>query len=342
MRIVVNIFLAVFVLGINQTFGQTERHYSMFYGNSVGYNPAAAGMFNGNGRVFSSYRDQWGSVTANPFRTINFSADGKILQKQIDNGVVGIGLVYYRDQAGDGSMVNSNFGLAMSYAVEVKKDFYISVGAQTGLAQYKINFNNFTWGNQWVGNGYDQSVYNFEPFYNEANSMFDLNAGVYFYGPINEYIDVEGGLAVTHIINQDVSFINSGDMLKRGVSFTFFPEYRVPYKRIAFDPGIFAFFQGPNMEFTFGTDIKYFIKEASHYTGYFDETSFSLGSFLRMNDAVIFTGAFNISGITAGVGYDVNFSKLRVASGGFGAYEFFVRYRMGFGYKYTTGGRGRF
>jgi type IX secretion system PorP/SprF family membrane protein len=338
---IINI-LSFILLGTTCFNAQADRHYSMFYGNAVSYNPAAAGMFNGDGRAFSSYRNQWSSVTMNPYKTINFSMDGKVMQKQIENGMFGLGFTYYRDKAGDGNMINSNFGLALSYAVEVQKDFFLSAGVQAGLGQYKINFDNFTWGNQWVGNGYDPSVYNFEPFYDEVNSLFDLSAGVYVHGVVNEYIDVEGGIAVSHILKQDVSFISASDNLYRNVSLSFFPEYRIPYKRIAIDPGIYGFIQGPNKELTLGTDIKYFIKESSHYTGYYDETSMSLGSYLRLGDGIIFTGAFNFSGISLGLSYDVNTSNLRVASGGLGAYEFFLRYRLGFGYKYSNGGRGRF
>ena len=116
--------LAVIVISVTACLGQTDRHYTMFYGNAVSYNPGAAGMFNGDGRAFSSYRNQWSSVTANPYKTINFSMDGKMLQEKIDKGVMGIGFTYYRDKAGDGSMINSNFGLALSYAVEEQKDFY--------------------------------------------------------------------------------------------------------------------------------------------------------------------------------------------------------------------------
>ena len=337
----VSIFSIVF-LGILSLNAQTDRHYTMFYGNAVAYNPGAAGMFNGDGRAFSSYRNQWSSVTMNPFKTINFSMDGKILQEKINNGFVGLGFTYYRDKAGDGNMINSNFGLAVSYAVEVQKDFHISTGFQAGLGQYKINYDNFTWGNQWVGNGYDPAVYNFEPFYDDVNSLFDLSAGVYVNGAINEYIDIKGGVSVAHILKQDVSFISATDRLFRNVSVSFFPEYRIPYKRIAIDPGIYGFIQGPNKELTFGTDIKYFIKESSHYTGYYDETSASLGSYYRMGDAMIVTGAFNFSGISVGMAYDFNVSDLKVASGGLGGYEFFLRYRLGFGYKYSTGGRGRF
>lgn len=342
MKVTALSILAILLLSFSTAIGQTDRHYTMFYGNAIAYNPGATGMFNGDGRAFSSYRNQWSSVSANPFKTINFSMDGKIFQEKIDNGILGLGFTYYRDKAGDGNMINSNFGLSVSYAVEVQKDFHVSAGFQAGLGQYKINYDNFTWGNQWVGNGYDPSVYNFEPFYDNVNSIFDLSAGVYVHGAVNEYIDVEGGIAVAHILKQDVSFINASDKLFRNVSISFFPEYRIPYKRIAIDPGVYGFVQGPNKEITFGTDIKYFIKESSHFTGYFDETSASLGSYYRWGDAVIFTGAFNISGISIGMAYDVNISSLRVASGGAGGYEFFLRYRLGFGYKYSTGGRGRF
>lgn len=338
----IQVVIISFICLLSSVNAQTDKHATMFYGNALSVNPAAAGMFNGDARFFGSYRSQWSSVTSNPFKTMNFVVDGRILQKQIRTGRLGVGLSFYNDKAGAGKMSSLNAGLSASYGIEVYDDIYISVGAQGAYGQYSLNTDNFTWGTQWTGMGYDQSLYNFEPGYANVNAFFDLSAGVYAYGSLGDYIDVKGGFSVLHITAQDVSLSGFGEKLYRNFTLSLFPEIRIPYQRFGFVPGIMTFFQGPNKELMVGTDVKYYIKESSHFTGYFEEISASLGSFWRVGDAVVITAGFNYSGITAGVAYDINYSSLNVASNWMGAYEFYLRYRLGFNYKWSVGGKGKF
>lgn len=330
------------VCALAEAFAQTDKHATMFYGNALSVNPASAGMFNGDVKFFGSYRSQWSSVTTNPFKTMNFAIDGRILQKQIKTGRLGVGLSFYNDKAGAGKMSSLNAGFAASYGIEIYDDIYLSVGAQGAYGQYSINSNNFSWGTQWTGSGYDQNLNSFEPTYANVNAFFDLSAGVYFYGRLGDHIDLKGGFSVLHITAQDVSLAGLEDKLYRNYTLSLFPEIRIPYQRFGFVPGIMTFMQGPNMELMVGTDVKYYIKESSHFTGYFEEVSASLGSFWRAGDAIVVTAGFNYSGISAGVAYDFNYSSLNVASNWMGAYEFYLKYRLGFNYRWTVGGKGKF
>lgn len=340
MRNILSLFLLVSsVISID---AQMDRHYTMFYGNALSVNPAAAGMLNGDARFFGSYRNQWSSVTTNPYKTMNFAVDARILKEKIKTGRLGVGLSFYHDKAGAGDMSSLNAGLAASYGIEIADDIHLSVGAQGAYGQYSINTANFSWGTQWTGQGYDQTLYSYEPGYADVNAFFDLSAGVYVYGSLGDHIDLKGGFSVLHITGQDVSMAGLEDRLYRNITFSLFPEIRIPYQRFGFVPGVMAFFQGPNKELMIGTDVKYYIKESSHYTGYYEEISASLGSFWRAGDAFVVTAGFNYSGITAGVAYDFNYSKLSLASNWMGGYEFFLRYRLGFNYRWSVGGKGRF
>lgn len=338
---------SILVLGLSlfaaiTTFAQTDKHATMFYGNALSVNPASAGMFNGDARFFGSYRSQWSSVTNDPFRTMNFAIDGRILQKKIKTGRLGVGLSVYNDKAGVGKMSSLNAGLAASYGLEIADDIYLSVGVQGAYGQYSITSSNFSWGTQWTGAGYDQNLYSFEPTSSNANAFFDMSAGLYIYGQMGDHIDLKGGFSVLHITGQDVSLTGIGEKLYRNYTLSLFPEIRIPYQRFGLVPGIMTFFQGPNMELMVGTDVKYYIKESSHFTGYFEEVSASIGSFWRAGDAIVVTAGFNYSGLSAGVAYDFNYSSLNVASRWMGAYEFYLRYRLGFNYRWTVGGKGRF
>jgi type IX secretion system PorP/SprF family membrane protein len=336
------IALTIALIGLTEANAQMDRHYSMFYGNALSINPASAGMLNGDARFFGSYRSQWSSVTTNPYKTMNFNVDGRILKDKIKEGRLGVGLSFYHDKAGAGNMSSLNAGFAASYGIEIYDDIHLSVGAQGAYGQYSITTSNFTWGTQWTGSGYDQNLASFEPGYADVNAFFDLSAGAYVYGSLGNHIDLHGGFSVLHITAQDVSMAGLEERLYRNFTLSLFPEIRIPYQRFGFVPGVLAFFQGPNKELMLGTDVKYYIKESSHYTGYYEEVSASLGSFWRAGDAIVITAGFNYSGISAGVAYDFNYSSLNAASNWMGAYEFYLRYRLGFNYRWVVGGKGRF
>jgi len=316
------------------SYAQADKHNSLFFGNALMTNPAAAGMSNGDARFFMSYRNQWASVSTTPYNTMSFAVDVKTFDQKIKDGFVGMGMTFYNSQAGEGKFTRSNFNFDLSYAMEVQKDLHLSFGASGGFGQYKINYDNFNWGVQWVGDGYDNTKFNQEPFYDEIKTVFDLAAGVYLQGRLSPNVDLHGGIAINNIIKPEITFINADDKLYRHVSLSFHPEIRMPNTKLGFVPGVFVFKQGPNQELTIGTEVKYFLQESSHYTGYYEEKSISIGSFFRTGDAVLVTGGFNYAGITAGLGYDLNISSLKTATNGMGGFEFFLRYRIGFSYGY--------
>ncbi|MFT5601920.1 MAG: type IX secretion system PorP/SprF family membrane protein [Flavobacteriales bacterium] len=332
--------IAIVCLSSSLATAQADKHSTLFYGNAAMFNPAAAGMTNGDLQLFSSYRNQWGSVSAAPFKTMNFSVDGKTFNQSIKDGFVGMGLSYSNESAGDGKLVRSNINYSLNYAIEVERNLYVSFGVSAGLGQYKLGYDNFNWSTQWTGVDYDQSLYNFEPFYESSTTVFDLGTGVFVYGSVSPDVDLYGGISINNILRPDVSFINADDRLYRSISLTFHPEIRIPNTVIAINPKFFTFIQGPNREINAGAEFKYFLKESSHFTGYFDEMSLSLGTFYRMGDALLITTGFNMAGISFGAAYDLNTSALKAASNGMGGFEFYLRYNLGFSFRY--GSRGSF
>jgi hypothetical protein len=67
------------------------------------------------------------------------------------------------------------------------------------------------------------------------------------------------------------------------------------------------------------------LKEESKYTGYIKNSALTLGSYVRVGDAVTALLGFEFSSYTVGFSYDVNVSGLSKASKGNGAMEIFIR-----------------
>lgn len=307
---------------------QQDRHFSLFYASPIELNPGATGLFPGDVQFFTNYRNQWSPITKNLYKTISASADGKVYEK---NGVfAGAGVGVYNDVAGIGKLTTNIYALNLSVGVEVADDQFLALGVSPGLFQRNMDYTNFTWSNQWNGTEFNTGTLAGESVFFGNITTFDLNAGLYYYGDISEDLRVQGGLAVHHITSPSIGFVASDEKLYRKYAMNAGAVYKMRHSKIGFSPNIFAFFQGPNKEITFGNDFKYYIKESSKYTGYFDETSVSLGVYYRTQDALYTTFFFNMSGFSLGFAYDANISDLEPATGGLGGMEFLLRYRMGF------------
>ena len=79
------------------------------------------------------------------------------------------------------------------------------------------------------------------------------------------------------------------------------------------------------------SNFRFLLKGGSRSTSYFEEVTFSFGSYFRVGDALIINTVLDLSGFSFGASYDLNVSKLTAASKGVGAMEFFLKYRIQFG-----------
>lgn len=320
----------ILAFGTLISFAQEDRHFSMFFGNTLELNPAASGMYSGKYQFFTNYRNQWNSVSPSMIKTISASANGRIFEVGAGDSFIGGGVSFYNDVAGDGKMKTTALRLSTSYAVEIQKDQFLSGGVQVGMLQRSLNFSNFTWSSQWDGQTFNTGILSGENMIGATKTAFDVNAGVYYFGKVNDNVTVNGGVAAHHLTKPDIGVVVSDEKLYRKYVVNAGANVAIPNTKFGFSPHAFAFMQGPNKELTLGTDFKYFIKESSRYTGYFDETSVSLGLYYRTKDALYSTLFFNMAGFAFGFSYDFNTSGLRKATNGLGGMELMLRYRIGF------------
>ena len=72
--------------------------------------------------------------------------------------------------------------------------------------------------------------------------------------------------------------------------------------------------------------IRYKLKQASKYTGYYKGTALSVGGFLRVKDAVAATLLLEHFNYALGISYDFNISDLKTATTGKGGIEISLKY----------------
>jgi hypothetical protein len=81
-KIYTSLFIILFLLILSQLSTKAQDiNFSQFYDLPVLRNPAIAGLFKGDVRVTSGYRNQWQSVTV-PYKTIALATEFK---KMISN-----------------------------------------------------------------------------------------------------------------------------------------------------------------------------------------------------------------------------------------------------------------
>lgn len=310
---------------------QADKHFSMFNESPMYLNPAAAGLHPGQMQAFTNFRMQWMTISPNPYQTISASVEGRFFDQ--GNGHLGAGLSFYNDVAGDGQFQINLISVPLNYAISLNADNYLSLGLQPGFYQRTINESTLTWESQWTGIAFDQSINSGEVLLNENSNIarFDMGAGIYWYGQLSKNKKISLGVSGSHLTKQRINFFGNDDKLYRKVTVHGSGEFKKMNSNLTYNPAFFAFVQGPNMEFALGSNFKFQLRGASVHTGYFDEVSLSFGAFYRTGDAIITNVLFDIAGFSVGASYDLNISKLTIASKGVGAFEAYLRYRFRFG-----------
>jgi type IX secretion system PorP/SprF family membrane protein len=328
MRITKIIFSAAFFGWGMQAYAQQDIHFSQFYSASNYINPGTAGVFNGDIRAVLNYRSQWKSISE-PFNTFTGSVDAKV--KETDNGFLGIGAVFYNDKAGASKLTTGHYGINISYALEINKDMYLSLGVQPSFMQKSINTGNLYYGTQFTGDGFNSSLPSLENSVASNFNAFDLGAGMYWMYRPNKETAFYLGAAGAHLTRPNVSFLGATDKLLMKFTFHGGAEFEIPQSNMSILPNFLVKMQGPNRIINLGSDFKYIIQRQSHFTGFINEMSAGLGAYYRVGDAFWGTLFFNWTGFTLAFSYDLNLSDLSVATNGNGGMEFMLMYRAGIG-----------
>jgi type IX secretion system PorP/SprF family membrane protein len=313
------------------SFGQ-DIHFSQLSETPLLMNPAETALSH-DVMAIINYRDQWKSVTSNPFRTFNFCGDVAMLKKKNGNHM-GVGLNVFSDKAGDGSMGTTTAQLHLSGVLAVNDNNLISAGIYGGFGQRSLQYNKLYWDNQYIGGVLDPTAPSFEPATFTNRTYADMGAGLaWFYGhghatlSSNDQMNFTAGFSVQHINQPIYTFYGNTDkrlpmkIVAHGNGYIGIKNYS-----LVVEPAYLVAIQGGAHEITAGAIVKYWMQEASKYTGRKKPAAFGLGAYYRFGDAVNLVCAFETSYYRLGISYDVNLSDLTVASKARGGIEISMRF----------------
>jgi type IX secretion system PorP/SprF family membrane protein len=300
--------------------------FSQFYEKPLLRNPALAGVFEGDIRVSGAFRSQWGSVTV-PFKTTALSIEYK-LPFGNGNDFVTTAVQMSNDAAGDIQLKRTQVMPAVNFhkSLNEETDSYLSLAFMGGLAGNNFDPTRMKMADQWMNGEYNPSNSTRERFEQTGINYWDLSTGLSYSSNFGEDARYYIGAALFHVNKPRVAFNSTNDDVRLDQRYVFNAGFNKPVG----DFGKITAFadylrQGGSSQFLagllYGTDlVQYYDEEEPPVTIHF-------GMFYRKGDALIPVIRLDMKNISAGLSYDVNISKLSVASGYRGGLELTACYK---------------
>jgi len=292
------------MLAFIETLQAQEIHFSQISNNQFIINPANAGTCDGTLRIGANYRSQGAAISV-PYKTFSAWAETHFEPQNFNRSTIGFGISLLSDEAGDGGLKTTAGYLTASFIKGFNKEntFKASLGFSVGVMNRSIDFSRLVFDNQWNGTVFDPNVASGEPF--TDNSIFspDFNFGGSIFWEVNEDSKFNLGAALHHINRPKLTFYKSENRVEQKLVLHAMAKQNIGenYQLI---PGIyFANQQGVN-EILAGTNFLIIQNEMKFITGLW----------YRFERDIIPHAGIMINGFIAEFSYDINVSKLHIAS----------------------------
>lgn len=302
-----------------------DIHFSQFFETPLLRNPALAGIFSGDIRVQTVYRNQWNSVTT-PYQTGSLNGEYKKPIGKGDDFITIGGQILY-DKAGTVALQSTHILPAINYhkSLSAERNSYLSLGFMGGFVQRSIDRSKVTTNSQFDGTGFNPGLSNGETFLRNSYSYLDGSVGMSYNSQIGENTDNNIYLGVAyHHFNKATK-----------VSFYGNPNYEMIPKWV----GSLGVRMNIN-EYSFFTIMGDYSKQGSFTETLagamyswkldaIDDPRYILhgGAFLRWKDALIPVVKLEFKPMSLSVSYDANISQLTTASNGRGGFELALSYQ---------------
>jgi type IX secretion system PorP/SprF family membrane protein len=313
------IFSCLFVL--SQSLGAQDIHFSMFYSSPLTLNPALTGAgYDGTFRAAAIYRNQWMSIST-PFNTFAASFDIKLLQDKLKNDIFGIGGLIQTDQSGDGKLTSTSAMLSAAFHKGLDKGHkhFIGLGAQFAYTQNSLKWQQLAFPDQFSGTDFNIGMSNGENFAKSTLNYFDMNMGILEQSTFTPIVSNMIGFSVFHLAEPNESFL--GKVVRLSDRFVVHDGLRIKAaKNFYICPNFIFMYQDKAQEINLGSSFEY------HIPGAKTETVLSIGGWSRIGDAAIITGGVEYYKVRLMAAYDINYSQLKPATNGRGAFEISIVY----------------
>lgn len=312
-----------FLLIVSKGLVAQDINFSQFYELPLLRNPSLAGIFEGDIRITSAFRSQWGSVTT-PYKTMALGAEVKFNVGQGDNFLT-LGTQITSDQAGDSKLNRSQLlpSLTFHKALGYDQNTYLSLGVMGGPVQQRFDASALTFSDQFVNGAYSATNPTHQQLPNSNVTYADGAVGLTFSSAFGYNIKYYVGAALFHFTEPKVAFDQSHDVrLNRKMAVNV--GLSIPtsdYDKMIVYGDFFT--QGGNRQMQGGFLFKHDLEQTGDDQG----KAIYFGSFYRWDDAIIPVVKLDFYPMSVGLTYDVNISKLKSASQVRGGFELSLSYK---------------
>ena len=282
-------------------------HQSQFYSTPLLVNPAFTGNTPGPYRFTANYRSQWRNE-GTPYTTFTASGDAHILKNALsENSVLGIGLTFLNDKVLDGVVQTNSFAFSTGYHIGLDPDNVqrVSVGFQGSYSEKRVDFSRLQFENQFGNGGYDPTLPIGEALGDGKKHYFDLNAGAMYSFALDDR-SVFAGVSMYNILKKEESYLTEQFKAPTLLSVMAGGDIDLGFNNSIYFSGNYRK-QGKNNELTLGAAWGMFIDQ----TGY---TSFRLGMWHRVKDAIIPYVGVTYKGLQVGGSLDYTISGAKTQS----------------------------
>ena len=318
MRKISLLIFAAFIAGC--TYAQ-DPHFSQFFASPLTLNPAFTGKFDGQWRLAVNHRDQWPSIPK-AYVTTSGSFDFSIMKDKLPAGdVFGIGISGLSDASANDQLKLNYGSLSLSYHKALDEDGYNTIGAgfQGTYSSLTLDEGKLTFEDMLRQNGFTGARTDFLTNGNNHN-YFDVNAGILFSGSSNGINNYYAGVSVYHVNRPKVGFKEQNYLLANRI--TLHGGGSLPVAdALTLNASFIYQSQSKASETTLGGALAYNLNKDES-----NPSSIFIGSWLRLNDALIPYVGLEVGGLRIGASYDVNISSLKTATASRGGSEFSLIY----------------
>lgn len=312
--------MAAALLAAGPRAGAQDLHFSQFFEAPLLRNPSLAGIFEGDYRVQTVYRDQWNSVT-NAYRTGSVNGEMRMPIGR-GNDFITTGLQVLFDRAGTIGWTTTQVLPALNYhkSLSNEKNSYLSLGFMGGPVTRRFDASKATTNSQYETGGLGENFANTRYSYLDGSVGMSYNSNLRSNPDNNYYV----GAAYHHFNKpKQNNFVQNTEIpmnpkwvfsagLRLGVSDYSFITLQADHSR---QGGFQEYVGGMLYGFRFGED-----PQNPRYV-------LHAGGFLRWNDALIPMLKLDYAPLSITLSYDVNVSKLRTSSYGRGGFEVGLSWR---------------
>lgn len=323
MRVILYISLLFFA---NLIFAQ-DLHFTQYFAAPLHVNPALTGYYDADYRIGANFKQQWPWARDNSlsnYRSLSIYGDMAMLKyKGLSKSWMGGGIVLYNDNAGDGNLTINKVGVNLAYHIVLDRNqrFVLSAGAGANFISKRIDYSALFFDAQWSDNAFDTGLPNQEANSSDGIIYADISAGLMFSFKIHKYLSAQLGLGMSHLNRPKESFYGLSNrlglrpLIHGGVNWSI-------TERIHIEPGFYYTYQKKAQEGI----LKLMTGLHPQKKGFLNESIFYLGLAYRTKDALVPMLGFEYKRWKTILNYDVNLSKLTVASKGVGGLEVSVVY----------------